>query len=143
MSAPLGNGIGVPPVVDDPETAGIFAAAAEKRLVVQQCAECGHRQQPPRPRCINCLGNSMAWADLPQVGRLHSWTVVEHQIHPNFPPPYTVILVDVVPEQDADAVRCLGYLPGRPDVAIGDPLRAVFVEVADGVTLPNWELDRE
>lgn len=140
MSAALGNGVGVPPVVDDPETAGFFAAAAEGRLVVQRCATCGHRQQPPRPRCVSCHGQELEWSDVPDEGRLHSWTVVEHQIHPNFEPPYTVLLVDVVPEEGADTIRYLGYLPGRPGVAVGDALRVTFDEVADGVVIPNWEL---
>ena len=131
--------VGVPPVVDDPETAGFFAAAAERRLVVQRCARCGHRQQPPRPRCTRCRGVELAWSDVRGTGRVHSWTVVEHQVHPSFPAPYTIVLVDVVPEEGADTIRYLGYLPGRPDVAVGDPLRVVFDEIADGVALPNWE----
>jgi uncharacterized OB-fold protein len=141
MSAALGKGVGVTPAVDDPETAGIFAAAAEGRLVVQQCSDCSHRQQPPRPRCTRCHGTALTWSDVPGAGRLHSWTVVEHQIHPSFPAPYTVILVDVLPEEGADAVRYLGHLPGRPDVAIGDSFRVVFVEIADGIWLPNWQPD--
>ncbi|MGC9667605.1 Zn-ribbon domain-containing OB-fold protein [Planosporangium sp. 12N6] len=135
--------MGLVPVVDDPDTGGFFAAAAEHRLAVQTCADCGNRQQPPRPRCVECHGAALEWRDVPGTGRLHSWTVVEHQINPRFPAPYTVVLVDVVPDEGEKPVRFLGHLPGRPEVAVGDRLRVVFQPVADGVTLPNWELDKD
>lgn len=128
-------------MVDDPETAGLFAAAAERRLVVQACVACGHVQQPPRPRCISCHGADLGWRDVPQRGRIHAWTVVEHQVNPHFPAPYTVVLVDVDPGGGEPAVRYLGYLPGRPDVRTGNPVRARFEELGDGITIPNWALE--
>ncbi|MDT0202687.1 OB-fold domain-containing protein [Nocardioides sp. AE5] len=129
------------PVMDDPETGGFFAAATEHRLVVQACAACGSLQQPPRPRCRTCLGQDLGWRDLPQRGRVHTWTVVEHQINPHFPAPYTVVLVDVDPaDDDAPAIRFVGHLPGRPEVAVGTPVRVVFEELPGGIVLPNWEL---
>jgi hypothetical protein len=60
-----------------------------------------------------------------------------------FPVPYTVVLVDVVPRPGAEPVRFLGHLDGRPELAVGTPLRAVFVELEDDITLPNWVLADE
>ncbi|GAA4259746.1 Zn-ribbon domain-containing OB-fold protein [Dietzia aurantiaca] len=135
-----GQDVGLRPVTDDPDTAGFFAAAAERRLVVQTCADCGHQQQPPRPRCRSCHGAALGWEDVPHSGTVHTWTVVEHQINPAFPAPYTSVLVDVVPRTGEPPVRYLGYLPGRPALRIGSPVRATFVDFGEGVVVPNWEL---
>ena len=139
-SAPPGTGI--VPVTDDPDTGGFFAAAREGRLVVQQCTSCGNLQQPPRPRCVACLGGDLGWHDLPRHGRVHSWTVVEHQINPNFPVPYTVLLVDVQDDAGAAPLRFMGRIVGREEPAIGDPVELVFETVGDAV-LPNWRLVRD
>jgi uncharacterized OB-fold protein len=128
---------GLTPVADDPETAGFFAAAAEGRLAAQRCTACGNWQQPPRPRCRECLGTDLTWQDVPGAGTLHTWTVVEHQISPSFPVPYTVILVDVVPEPGVAPLRFLGHLDGRPDLTVDDPMSVVFREHGE-VTLPDW-----
>ncbi|MCX2930853.1 OB-fold domain-containing protein [Mycobacterium sp. CVI_P3] len=69
---------------------------------------------------------------------LVSWTVAEHQVHPAFPVPYTLVLVEL---DDAPQVRWAGYLQGRPDLRAGMRMRAAFVSPADGVTLVNWVPD--
>jgi uncharacterized OB-fold protein len=140
MTGPIGGDIGLRPVLDDPETAGFFAAAREHRLVVQTCGACGNQQQPPRPRCRRCHGDDLGWDDVPLRGVVHTWTVVEHQINPHFPAPYTTILVDVEPRPGETVIRFLGHLPGRPDIAVNSAVRAVFVDLDDITTVPNWEL---
>ena len=57
-------------------------------------------------------------------------------MHPAFPVPYTVVLVDA---DDADA-RFVGMLPGRPDLQVGDAMRVRFDQAPDGTALPQWEL---
>lgn len=128
------------PETHDPLTGGFFDAAREGRLTVQRCGTCGEHQHPPRPRCISCSGTTLEWADVPHRGTVHSWTVVEHQIHPAFPTPFTVVLVDVVPQWSDDAVRFVGRLPGRPMLEAGDDVQVVFSDMGDGVVLPDWSL---
>ncbi|MFE0748912.1 Zn-ribbon domain-containing OB-fold protein [Gordonia sp. NPDC058843] len=147
MSAPgsdsstgLGGDVGLRPVTDDPETGGLFAAAADRRLVVQTCRHCEHQQHPPRPRCRACHGDDLGWTDVPQDGTVHTWTVVEHQINPRYPVPYTSILVDVEPRPGEPVIRFLGHIAGRPDMQVGTPVRTVFVDLDDSTTIPNWEL---
>ncbi|MEI2711837.1 MAG: zinc ribbon domain-containing protein [Nocardioides sp.] len=136
----LGAEVGLRPVTTDPDTRGIFEAAREGRLVVQGCSACGQVQQPPRPVCRACLGTDLTWVDLPGRGVVHTWTVVEHQINPSFPVPYTTILVDVDPGTGQDPVRFLGHLAGRPDLHVGTPVTVEFVDLEDDITIPNWQL---
>lgn len=134
-------GTGIVPITQDPDTAGFFAAAREGRLVAQSCSDCGNVQQPPRHRCVACLSTELVWRDLPRSGSVHSWTVVEHQISPHFPAPYTVLLVDVAVEETGTPLRFLGLVAGRAEPAIGDPVTLTFDTVGDGIILPNWRLE--
>ncbi len=55
---------------------GLAAAAAEGRLMLQCCAECGAVQYPPRDACAECLSIDLPWKDLPRGGALIAETTV-------------------------------------------------------------------
>ena len=125
------------PVDDDQDTGGFFAAAAEHRLVVRTCLECGAHLHLPRAYCAHCRTWNTTWTDVAgDGGSLYAWTVVDRPAHPAYPVPYTVVLVDV---DDAPGVRLVGHLPGRPELSAGQRMRLRFDVVGDGVVLPNWE----
>jgi uncharacterized protein len=131
------------PVDDDRDTGGFFAAAREGRLVVRRCNGCDAVLHVPRAYCARCGCFDGRWQDVAGTGSVHSWTVVEHQVHPAFPVPYTIVLVDVdvdVAVDDAPAVRMVGHLPGVPDLVAGQRVRVRFDRVADDVVVPGWEL---
>jgi uncharacterized OB-fold protein len=69
-------------------------------------------------------------------GRLCSWTTTEHQVHPAYPVPYTIVLVEL--EEDP-SVRLVGYLPGSPALTDGQVMQVWFEQLDDGVVLPQWE----
>lgn len=122
------------PVTDDPDTAAFFAAAAEGRLVVQACEDCGLVLHLPTGFCPQCRSRVTTWREVGGTGTLHSWTVVEHQVHPAMPVPYTSVLVDL---DELPGVRFLGRLDGRPKLTIGMAMTVEFVD-AGGVRIPNW-----
>jgi NADPH:quinone reductase-like Zn-dependent oxidoreductase len=80
--------------------------------------------------------NSMLAMFVGMLARLYSWTVVEHQVHPGYPAPYTVVLVEL---DDAPGVRLIGYLTGRPELRADQPMRVNFERIDDETTLPQWE----
>jgi uncharacterized OB-fold protein len=124
------------PVVDDADTAGFFAAALAGHVAVRHCRDCGVDIHAPRAHCSNCGGWNTAWRPLRGTGRLYSWTVVEHQLLPAFPVPYTIVLVE---PDDAPGVRLVGHVPGRlENPAPGQPMHATFDDVRDGVVVPQW-----
>jgi uncharacterized OB-fold protein len=124
------------PVVDDRDTGGFFEAARRGELVVRTCSSCGAILHLPRAYCKSCGSWEGTWKPVAGTGTLHSWTVVDHQVHPAYPVPYTIVLVDV---DEAPGVRMVGHLPGSPDLRDGLPMRVRFDEVADGVVVPQWE----
>jgi len=119
----------------DRETEGFFAAAAEGRLVFRACDDCNHAMHPPMAHCPHCGSWNTRWKDAKGTGKLKSWTTVAHQVHPGYPAPYTVVVVEL---DDAPEVRLLGHLDGEPALADGMPMRVTFDKLEDGPTLPNW-----
>src|SRR3954470_13202687 len=71
-----------------------WVAAAEGRLVIQRCADCGTLRHPPAPMCGTC--GSLEWdtAESAGRGRIVSWI---SSLHPNRPDdaPRIVILVQL------------------------------------------------
>jgi uncharacterized protein len=129
------------PVTDDPDTGGFFAAAAAGQVALRYCADCGALLHLPRAYCHHCGSWNTTYRAIAPRGRVYSWTVVEHQIHPAYPVPYTVALVELAEEP---AARLVSFLPGRPDLYAGQELRARFEPLADGSTLVQWRpADRE
>lgn len=123
------------PVVNDPDTGGFWRAAQLGQVAICVCANCGAVLHLPRGHCRQCRSWTVEWKPVAPTARLVSWTVAEHQVHPAFPTPYTVVLVEL---DDAPEVRLAGYLPGRPALAAGLPMTAEFVNRNDEVTLVNW-----
>ncbi|GAA4681271.1 Zn-ribbon domain-containing OB-fold protein [Gordonia humi] len=122
------------PVVDDVDTGEFFAAAARGEIAVRVCSACRADVHLPRENCPQCGAFSREWRVVPPLGALYSWTVVEHQVHPATPVPYTVVLVEV---DGTDGVRLVGRIDGRAELEIGQRMEAWFEQV-DDVTLPQW-----
>ena len=121
----------------DPLSKEFWAAAAEGRLLVQQCPACGHRQFYPRPICTAC-GADPEWLEASGRGTVHTFTVIRQQGLPAFKDevPYVVAMIDL-----DEGVRMMGNVTGCAvdDVTIGMPVRAYAVIAEDGVAVPQWE----
>ena len=83
------------PVDDDHDTGGFFAAARRGELVVRVCNGCDAVLHLPRAYCHTCGSWDGRWQPVSGEGRVYSWTTVDHQVHPAFPMPYTIVLVEL------------------------------------------------
>jgi uncharacterized OB-fold protein len=124
------------PVVDDPETAGFWAAVRRGELTVCRCAACGALLHLPLSHCPSCRSPNVVWEPVAPRGVLYSWTVVHHQVHPSFPVPYTIVLVEL--DGFDPAVRLVGWIDGEQDLFAGMPMRIRFETVDNEITLPRW-----
>ena len=129
-------------------TAPYWDAAREGRLVVQECRSCRQVWHPPLPRCPHCHAADPGWRPVSGEGAVYTYTVVRHATHYAFAGqiPYVLAIVELA--EGPRLVTALvgvgvGVEPGEPDgpgeVRVGLPVRVVFREVADGVTLPYFE----
>jgi uncharacterized OB-fold protein len=123
------------PVVDDRDTGGFWESAERGQLSIRVCDHCGEVLHLPRANCNQCGSWESSWKPTSGRGHLHSWTVVTHQVHPGFRPPYTIVLVELA---DYPAVRLIGYLDGDQDLHAGQAMEVWFEQVGDGTVLPQW-----
>ena len=125
----------VPEVTD--ELRPFFAAAGERRLVVQACAQCGRRRFPPRPICSECLSREARWVESTGRGEVVSFNVMHQVYHPGFAAevPYAIALVEL-----EDGGRMLANLVECPvkRVKIGMPVEVVFESRSAEVALPQF-----
>jgi uncharacterized protein len=83
------------PAYGDALSAPFWEAAARGELLIQRCADCGHSQFYPRPFCLACQSDNVAWTQAAGTGAVYSQTTVHIQVLPELPPPYTVAIVEL------------------------------------------------
>jgi uncharacterized OB-fold protein len=122
------------PVDDDLYTGGFFEAARRGAVAIRRCNGCDAVLHVPVAYCRHCGSWEGRWQDVGGTSTLHSWTVVHHQVHPAYPVPYTVVLVDL---DELPGTHLVGRIDGAPELQAGQAMEAWFEEIGDAV-LPNW-----
>lgn len=129
------------PCPDDPVTAPFWAAAAEDRLAIQHCADCGKAYHPPVGLCFNCASARLEFRDVSGRGTVDTYTVVHSQRVAAFEH-LTPFLLGRVELDDAPGVFMITNLLSdegeMPEV--GQPVRVEFEQIVDGVKLPQFRL---
>ncbi|MBV8952192.1 MAG: Zn-ribbon domain-containing OB-fold protein [Actinobacteria bacterium] len=139
---------GAPPaelavLTPDSWTQPFWVAAAEHRLVVPRCTNCGTFRMPPSPFCHVCQAQGIEWVEQAGDGRVYSYTVIHHAVVPLMRDalPYVVVVVEL---PDAGGVRLVSNLVDcdPSTVEIGMPVRLVWDDVADDVAVPRFTAAR-
>ena len=127
---------GKPMPQPDGVSAPYWRAAAEGRLLIQQCPKCGNRQFYPRALCTAC-GADPEWLECTGRGTVHTYTVVRQYGAKPFRDelPYTIAMVEL-----DEGPMMLGAVTDcdPDDVRIGMPVEVYFVKPADDVGIPYW-----
>jgi len=63
----------LPDITD--QTRPFWAAAKQRRLVLQKCARCATFNFHPKPWCIECGSRKLAWTDARPFGTVYSFTI--------------------------------------------------------------------
>jgi hypothetical protein len=132
-----------PPV--DATTRPYWQAALEGRLVQTRCTGCGSFVHPPQPVCFSCQGTAFEWRELPGTGRIYSYTVVRHPLHPRLAEvvPYVSAVIELDGTQGAGARMLANVTDCDPEqVRIGDRVRVWFDRVSESLALPRFEPDQ-
>jgi uncharacterized protein len=157
--AVTGEYLGMPVAINDldRENLDYFRYCAEHDFRLQKCRACGLFRYPPGTACPWCSGDDFSWESVEPRGEVHSYGEVHHAIQPAFRAhtPYMILLVDLDTQKGQptpdEALRVAGNLV-TPDgqlappemvqsVGIGSRLRMVFVDVAEGLAIPQWTID--
>jgi uncharacterized protein len=126
----------VVPVPDD-LSREFWTAAAEGRLVIRRCADCGTFHHPPRPLCPACQGSDCPFTEVSGRARLYSWTRTEHSVLPALEVPYVCLVVELV-EQEGLYLVSDGIGLDLGELRQGTAMHVVFDAVAGDATLPRF-----
>ncbi|AQA13473.1 Zn-ribbon domain-containing OB-fold protein [Streptomyces samsunensis] len=116
----------------DAFTRPYWDAAAEGRLLIRRCADCGRAHHYPREFCPYCWGEDVVWEEASGAATLYTWSVVHRNDLPPFGArvPYTAAVVDL-----AEGPRMMTELIEVPASGprVGMRLRVAFraAEAAD------------
>jgi uncharacterized OB-fold protein len=127
---------GIPPAVTE-ETAPFWAAAAEGRLLVERCRDCGAEGFPPRGICRRCRSRALEPFEVKDSGEVYSFTVNHQRWLPGLEVPYALVLVEF-PEHPG--VRVMGRIRRcePEDVAVGMPVDIGFEPGPGGFAIPSF-----
>ena len=127
------------PGVDD-LSRPFWEAAAEGRLVIQRCSDCGYYNHPPRPLCGRCASASLGYELVSGRGTVYSYTINHQKNVAGFESvtPYVNLIVEL---DEQPLLLLVSDLPGEraAEVAIGMPVQAAFLPIGDGLALPRFE----
>lgn len=110
-----------------------FAGAAEGRLLLKQCEECGSAHHYPRSLCPVCFSDRVDWVSASGRGVIYSYSVTRRAE----PGPHCIAYITLeegitilsgVVDCDLDLVR------------IGQPVQVVFKETTGGLAVPMFTL---
>ena len=108
-------------------------------LRMQRCAVCKKYRWLPRPMCPYCNALEHEWVMVSGRGKVFSWTVIVHPVHPaaNEKVPYNVAQVQLDENPDLILVTNLVEIDNDA-IRIDLPVEAVFVEHEPGVKIPKF-----
>ncbi|ERJ37732.1 MULTISPECIES: Zn-ribbon domain-containing OB-fold protein [Burkholderiaceae] len=108
-------------------------------LRYQHCTSCGSVVFHPRALCPYCLHDTLEWKASAGRGRVYSYSVQHVPLRPDAGA-YAPRVLGIA-EVDEGFHMFAEFLADDPEqVAIGDPLEVVFVEVADDLVLPKFRV---
>jgi uncharacterized OB-fold protein len=108
-----------------------FDAAAEGKLLVKKCGDCGKHHHYPRAICPHCFSSKVDWTEAKGSGTVYSFSVTRRA----GPVPYCIAYVklDEGPTMMTNIVDC-----DLDSVKIGQKVKVTFKKTVAGVSLPMF-----
>jgi uncharacterized OB-fold protein len=119
-------------------TAPFWAAAKQRKLLLQHCPSCGDTRFPPGPVCPHCLASDQDWIEASGKGTLESWIDMHRAYWDGYKDdlPYRVCLVRL----EEGPVLVSNLVDKTDGLRLGAPVKVVFDAVTEDVTLPKFTL---
>jgi uncharacterized OB-fold protein len=124
------------------EAKPFWDAAAQNKLLMQHCKDCGAWVWTPRPLCNECGSEHIEWTPMSGKGEIYSFTVIRQVVgraaSKSFEPdiPYVVAWVDL-----DEGPRMISNVVGCPvdQVTLGMKVSVVFEQASKDVWLPKFK----
>ena len=133
------NDVATPPMPQPtPTSAPFWQGLAEKRVLLQKCADCGTWVFYPRSHCSGCLSPNLEWHEVSGAGRIYSYTIARRATAPQFAglEPQYIAVVEL-----AEGVRLNSVIVNVEERAlrVGLEVQPVFVSDLGEQTLLYFE----
>lgn len=132
----------LPPLpVPDALSRPFWEAAAQARLVIQQCRRSGRWFHPPQPVCTCCGQHDLEFREVSGRGVVESFVIMRDKRIAGFEDrvPYVNLFVEL--DEQPGLILVANLVGAEPDaVSIGDRVRVVFERLTDEICLPQFEL---
>lgn len=100
-------------------------------LLLQKCQDCGKSRFWPIEMCPFCNSFNHEWARCSGKGTVHSYTVQHQAMHPAYPAPWVVLLVEL---EEGPRLVTHGLMPPE-EVEIGMPVEIEYEKITDEITI--------
>jgi uncharacterized OB-fold protein len=110
-----------------------WEGACRRELRLQRCGACGAHQLYPRPFCLECSSDDVAWVAASGRGEIYAMTTVRIQTAPELEPPYVVALVQL-----DEGPRMLGRIADARPCRIGSRVRVDWRDRGAEPPLPQF-----
>ncbi|MFC4944324.1 Zn-ribbon domain-containing OB-fold protein [Pseudonocardia sp. GCM10023141] len=119
-----------------------WEAAAEGRLVVQQCSACNTHRWEPVEVCHHCHSQAWTWAGTSGYGEVYTFTWADARAAGVDLYNLAVVELD---DTRGDPIRILSWVVGvgRKSLRCGMPVEVAFAPVAEGIAVPHFRPRRE
>jgi uncharacterized OB-fold protein len=121
----------------DEDSRPFFEGAAQGKLMLMRCAECGTWRLPSRSHCDECLSPEYTWEQASGRGVLRTFGVMHQRYHAGFAAdlPYNVAIVEL---EEGPRITTNIVGASNSDLRVGMPVAVHWEEHAD-VTLPKFQ----
>ncbi len=106
------------------------------RLMGGKCKSCGKILLPPRPLCDRCLSKEFQWTEVPQKGKLLTYTIIH--ISPQQFQKITPYAVGIVQLEDGSKIPGMVRGVSFEEIEIGMDVRMRFAKSVQETMWPQW-----
>jgi uncharacterized OB-fold protein len=121
-----------------------WQAAAEHRLQVQCCDNCGHGMLPPAPICSECRSSQLTMKDVNGKGSLYTYTVVHQPVSMEQEMPFVIAIVELDTKGVSNnTVRMMSNIVGASvePTDIGRAVSVAWEDMSEEVCVPRFRFD--
>ena len=108
-----------------------FEAAAQGKLLLKKCGDCGEVHHYPRGVCPFCLSTNLSWQEAKGTGTVYTYSVTRR----GGPVPYCIayVTLDEGVSMMTNIVDC-----DLDDVRVGQKVKLTFKKSAGGISIPMF-----
>ena len=123
------------------ESEKFWDMASKHELWIQKCSDCDKAYFYPRIICPHCFSRNVKWVKASGKGTLHTY-MINHQAAPGFEAevPYAIAIVQLI-EGPRMMTNIVGVENTPENLVLDMPLRVVFEDVTEKISIPKWEPD--